>query len=177
MLAQVGKGTFGRVLSCTHVYGKALLAIKKTRPNSLDLRGSSRPILNCDDIEARCQEVRTLIKLQSTPHVLQMYEYYWTGKDLYLVTELLAGSELQVWMHQQEEITEKMVKSIAKVLLQAIGHMHEKRVLHRDLKTQNLLFQVGHLVCYTRVLFFTDKQRLTLMRPSVELRLMVIFPA
>jgi len=120
------------------------VAIKKTRPNALDVRNGviSREY---GDLERHCQEIKTLIRLQdgvspSMSPVLFLYEYFWTGRDLYMVTELL-GQELDDWRSECDFFTERNAIDICRVILRAIDFMHSRRVVHRDLKLQNILFR------------------------------------
>ena len=77
-----------------------------------------------------------------------MYEYYWTyshsnGKGtLHMVTEFL-GQELEVWRQNQPTLLESTVKKIAGVLLNALDYISSSKVIHRDIKLQNILFRVN----------------------------------
>jgi serine/threonine protein kinase len=128
------------------------LAIKVTKPNEYDLR--SGDICSYDDVESRCQEVRALIRLReahlvagtTSSHVLYLHEFFWmydimtrTGQ-LYFVTDAL-GQELDQWRRSQTVLMESSVKTIARVLLNALDFMARARVVHRDVKLQNILFR------------------------------------
>lgn len=76
-----------------------------------------------DDVEAQCEELQTLLKLRNVKGVLHLHEYYFAERKLILVTELL-GMELSNWMLEQDSFTEKKVRMIATVLIQAIKHLH-----------------------------------------------------
>jgi serine/threonine protein kinase len=77
-----------------------------------------------------------------------MYEYYWTynqsnGKGtLHMVTELL-GQELEVWRQNQPALLESTVKKISGVILNALDYISSRKVIHRDIKLQNILFRVN----------------------------------
>lgn len=158
--AQCGKGAFGEVVKASHRLshksrnkraGWHNVAIKTTRPSVLDLRGGVR-IYSYDNVEERCQEVRTLIHLRgdnpNTSCVLHLYEYFWTRQSqpyqgqIHLVTELL-GQELDQWRHSQTTVMESSVQTIARFLLNALDFLHGKNVVHRDIKPTNILFRVN----------------------------------
>jgi serine/threonine protein kinase len=162
-LGALGKGTFGDVWKAAHKGAPApsaghgrgeawhAVAIKKTAPTVLDRRGGVR-IWTYDHVEQRCQEVKTLLRLQEgEPHtscVLYLFEYFWTYNhstgqgDLILVSELL-GQELDQWRQSQTTIMESSVRQIAAVLLNALDFLSSRNVVHRDLKLQNILFRVN----------------------------------
>jgi hypothetical protein len=72
------------------------VAIKKRTPNAFDLQGR-RIIDTYDDIQQHQQEIKVLLQRSSTiSSVLYMYEYFMSGKDLSIVTELL-GQDLDDW--------------------------------------------------------------------------------
>lgn len=157
---QCGKGAFGDVYVATHRYGQGSdyrnapwtkVAVKKTAPTVLDRRGGVR-IWTYDHVEDKCQEIKSLIKLrEGNPNyscVLHMYEYYWTYDHssakgtFHMVTEFL-GQELEVWRQNQTTLLESTVKKIAGVILNALDYISSRKVIHRDIKLQNILFRVN----------------------------------
>jgi serine/threonine protein kinase len=148
---KLGGGAFGDIYCCTHKMRPALAAaVKITRPTVLDTKGKG-PIKGYDEIESRCQEIKALRKLQEErgkererAHILQLYEYFWKGSHLHIVTERL-GKDLYSWIKDHSNFTEQIAKGVAKRLLQAIKFMHERGVVHRDLKPYNILFKVRSL--------------------------------
>lgn len=159
MFQQLGRGAFGAVYKATHKLASSYypdedgdvfepewkhVAIKKTRPNALDLRGG-RQFRTYGDLLRHCQEVKTLVRLQeggspSMSPVLFLYEIFWTGHDMYMVSELL-GQELDDWRTECEVFTERMAIDICRTILKAIDFMHSRGVVHRDIKLQNILFR------------------------------------
>ena len=119
------------------------MAIKKSKPNDLDTLRGSREIRTPDELELYCQEIKTLQRLQeaspSMSRVLYMYEFFVSGLDYYLVTELL-GQELDEWKQNIDYFTEKMAIDICRTILKGISYIHSRDVVHRDIKMQNILF-------------------------------------
>jgi serine/threonine protein kinase len=151
---ELGKGTFGSVRQYQHKFRRDgrnayvwhTVAVKKTAPTILD-RVAGR-LKTYGDIEQRCQEIKTLIRLRSTnPRdscVLHLHEFFWNfnpagSSELYMVTDLL-GEELDQWRQRQRVFMESTARTIANVLLNAIDFMHSRQVVHRDIKLQNVLF-------------------------------------
>jgi serine/threonine protein kinase len=154
---QLGKGAFGAVFVGTHKfanypdeYGDSFarewkeVAIKKTKPNSLDLRGAQE-IREYDDMERKCQEIKALMKLQGgSPKlspVMCLYEYFISpGNEVFLITERL-GQELHDWRSECEEFTERMAIDICRTVLKSLSFISSRGVVHRDIKLQNILFR------------------------------------
>jgi serine/threonine protein kinase len=156
--SQLGHGAFGAVFVGTHKFANSghvrsvsfepewsKVAIKKTTPNALDLRGG-RVINTYNDLQERCQEIKTLLRLKegspTTSNVLYMYEFFMSGKDFYMVTELL-GQELDDWRQTCDVFTEKMAIDICRTILQSLAFCASRRVVHRDVKLQNILFRLN----------------------------------
>ncbi len=52
-----------------------------------------------------------------------------------------AGEDLSRMIEKETRLSEERVKHIAKQVLSAMLYLHENRILHRDLKPQNILFK------------------------------------
>jgi len=152
--SQLDGGNFGQIFKCQHqqgtrdVYWK-IGAVKVTKPNALDTY--SGPIYSYDDVEDRCQEIRTLALLQRSPisdHILRLQEYFYDrdSRELMVVTELLEMN-LRDWIDQQEQFTEWQGRTVASVILDAIQFMHNRGIIHRDIKEANVVFRYVRRVC------------------------------
>ena len=62
-------------------------------------------------------------------------------KFYYIVTELLQGGELFDRIIVEKKFSEQKVSYILKQVLLAINYMHQKNIIHRDLKLENILLE------------------------------------
>lgn len=144
---QIGRGNFGAVYLGFHKHmsGHPEVAIKHSRPNILDKRDAGGAISSYRNLERYCQEIKTLLTLReesqhSMSPVLVLHEIFMSGRDFYMVTEKL-DQGLDEWRFQCDEFTERMAIKTCRSILSAIDFMHSRRVVHRDIKLENIMFQ------------------------------------
>jgi len=65
----------------------------------------------------------------------------------YIVTELLDGCTLATVIHRTGPIPERDALRIASVVCDALGHMHSRRMIHRDLKPGNIMICRDQRLC------------------------------
>jgi serine/threonine protein kinase len=96
------------------------------------------------DRDALKDEIGNLLDLRQGPNITQLYEYFLEG-DIYcyLVMELLLGGELFDRIVHKETFTETEARNCCRCVLSALEYMHQRRVAHRDLKPDNILFAVS----------------------------------
>jgi len=61
--------------------------------------------------------------------------------DKYVVLELVKGGMLSDFLDAKGGQSEEWCKNIFKQIVAAVKHIHDKRILHRDLKCSNILLQ------------------------------------
>jgi len=127
-LDKVGEGTYGVVYRAKDKVTDEVVALKKTRLESEDEGVPSTAI----------REISLLRELNH-PNVVNLKDVIHSDQKLYLVFEYL-DQDLKKYM---EAVGKKMkpmlVKSYMHQLLLGIDYCHKRRILHRDLKPQNLL--------------------------------------
>ena len=83
------------------------------------------------------------IALLSHEHIVDIYDVAFTGKNKYLVMEYIDGITLREYMKRNGPLgLEKSLDFISQIL-SALQHAHEKGVVHRDIKPQNIMVQAG----------------------------------
>lgn len=73
--------------------------------------------------------------------IIRLYEVHETDHSLYLVLERLQGGELFKKMKEKHFYSQDDISKIMKNLLEALDHVHSHKIMHRDLKLENLLLR------------------------------------
>ena len=74
-----------------------------------------------------------------TPFVLKLYNTYQDTRYLYFLVELIHGGELFTLLRDLIQLSEKMARFYAGCVVQGFEHLHERDIVYRDLKPENLL--------------------------------------
>ena len=72
-------------------------------------------------------------------NLINMEFVYQTERYLYFVMPYISGGELAKYLERDQRFPEETVKFYAIQIIEAIGDLHKKDVIHRDLKLQNIM--------------------------------------
>merc|ERR1719217_1403767 len=128
-----GEGAFGKVMEVRHKRTGQMRACK-----SITIRDRQQ-------MELIQTEVR-LMKELDHPNVLRLYQMYYDGnRNIYLVIELCKGGSLfeRVAYHTEKlhkPMTEAQASRYLRDILAALQYCHDRHIVHRDIKPDNLLF-------------------------------------
>ncbi|XP_076836282.1 serine/threonine-protein kinase MARK2 isoform X4 [Brachyhypopomus gauderio] len=128
LLKTIGKGNFAKVKLARHVLTGREVAVKiidKTQLNSSSLQKLFR-------------EVR-IMKLLNHPNIVKLFEVIETEKTLYLVMEYASGGEVFDYLVAHGRMKEKEARAKFRQIVSAVQYCHQKCIVHRDLKAENLL--------------------------------------
>ncbi|XP_065291142.1 MAP/microtubule affinity-regulating kinase 3-like isoform X8 [Dermacentor albipictus] len=128
LLKTIGKGNFAKVKLAKHVpTGKevAIKIIDKTQ-------------LNPSSLQKLFREVR-IMKMLDHPNIVKLYQVIETEKTLYLVMEYASGGEVFDYLVAHGRMKEKEARAKFRQIVSAVQYCHQKRIIHRDLKAENLL--------------------------------------
>jgi serine/threonine protein kinase len=76
------------------------------------------------------------------PNIVRLEEVYESHSEIYLVQEVCKGGELFDRLDEQPDFhyTEAQCARLVKQMLSSVRYIHNKGIIHRDLKLENFLF-------------------------------------
>ncbi|XP_062313108.1 serine/threonine-protein kinase SIK1 isoform X2 [Osmerus eperlanus] len=132
IIRTLGKGNFAVVKLARHKVTKTQVAIKiidKTR-------------LNPSNLEKIYREVQ-IMKLLNHPHIIKLYQVMETKDMLYIVTEYAKNGEMFDYLTSNGRMSEDEARRKFWQILTAVDYCHRHHIVHRDLKTENLLLDAN----------------------------------
>ncbi|MEG3839622.1 serine/threonine-protein kinase [Microcoleus sp. herbarium14] len=70
-----------------------------------------------------------------------LYAYFEENNDFYLVQELIEGMTLTDRIQSQSSFSESYVRDFLVNFLQILDYVHQKRIIHRDIKPDNIIIR------------------------------------
>lgn len=135
-LMVIGRGTFGKVFLAELKENKKLYAIKSIRKDILIQYEQVDNTILEKDIMFECDH----------PFLVGMEYLFQNDMRLYFVMPFVRGGELYKIFQAQKRFDEATVRFYAAQLVVAIGYLHMKGIVHRDLKLENVLVdQEGYI--------------------------------
>uniref|UniRef100_A0A7S2SL55 non-specific serine/threonine protein kinase n=1 Tax=Mucochytrium quahogii TaxID=96639 RepID=A0A7S2SL55_9STRA len=127
VLEMIGEGSFGKVFKGRRRFTGHILALK-----FIPKHGKMEQDLN--KLRSEIEILRTL----DHPNIVLLLDAFETNREFCVVTEYAQGDLFQL-LEDDKRISELQVQVIAKQLVQALYYLHSHRIIHRDMKPQNIL--------------------------------------
>ena len=103
-------------------------------------------VLDQDLLDGIIKEREVLISIDH-PFIVHMRYGFQTPERLFFVMDLVKGGELWTYAREQTRIPEAEVKLYIANIALGIGALHDKNIIHRDIKLPNILIdEDGYLV-------------------------------
>ena len=155
LIGTIGKGNFGEVFLTRKNGDQELYATKK-----MDRKVCERPPLWNRFIN----EIQ-ILKMVNHPNIVKFKDLKRTQNNYYLITEYVNGgsllSNLKKYMSiHRKPFPEDIVQYLMKQIVSALNYLHLNRIIHRDLKLDNILVKFNSDY---------DKQALNLKNCQVKL--------
>uniref|UniRef100_A0A672QF08 non-specific serine/threonine protein kinase n=1 Tax=Sinocyclocheilus grahami TaxID=75366 RepID=A0A672QF08_SINGR len=99
--------------------------------------------LDAVNLEKIYREVQ-IMKMLDHPHIIKLYQVMETKNMLYLVTEYAKNGEIFDYLAKHGRLSEPEARRKFWQILSAVEYCHNRNIVHRDLKAENLLLD-GHM--------------------------------
>lgn len=125
----LGHGGMAVVYNAEDIVNNRPVAIKILKDEFLD---------NEDFIRRFKNESKTIAVL-SHPNIVKVYDVSFGDRIQYIVMEYIDGITLKEYIDQRKKLTWKEAVHFTVQILRALSHAHERGIVHRDIKPQNIM--------------------------------------
>ncbi|GJJ09162.1 hypothetical protein Clacol_003384 [Clathrus columnatus] len=139
LLQTLGEGEFGKVKLGLHGQWGEEVAVKLIR------RGNVDNPLRLSKVEREIE----VLKVLKHPNIVRLYDVIETDKYIGIILEYASGGELFDHILAHRYLKEKDACKLFAQLISGVSYIHSKKIVHRDLKLENLLLDRSRNVIIT----------------------------
>ena len=152
---KIGEGAFGKVYIATKNNTKELFAVKEF----------SEKIAQDESIMKYLRSEINIIGQLDHPNIVKLKEAIKEQNNYYIITEYINGGSLRECLKNfiqkyGKPFPEEIIQYIMKQIIEALIYIHGRNIIHRDLKSQNIM-----------VNFPTEKDKLELNMMKSQIKL------
>ena len=92
-----------------------------------------------DQLGRQFRREATILARMDHPHLVRVTDFFEEGGNVYLVMDFIEGESLADQIEREGTLPEQQVVAWAMQLLDALEYCHGQRVIHRDIKPQNII--------------------------------------
>lgn len=138
LIRELGDGGFGRtyLVEDTHMPSGRRCVIKQLKPIT------NNPQIY-ELVQARFQREAAILEElgEGSTQIPKLYGYFSEQGQFYLVQEWIEGQTLTTKVQQEGPLSESSVREILKSILPVLEYVHSKRLIHRDIKPDNIILR------------------------------------
>jgi serine/threonine protein kinase len=132
----IGVGSFSHVDLCYHVPSETYCVVKVM---------SKQRLIDLNQVEHIQHEIR-IIRMVQHPNIVTFYGAFQDECNLYMMMEFIPGGEVFSHLRTLERFDLDVVRFYSAEILVVFQALHERGIIYRDLKPENLLFSIdGHI--------------------------------
>lgn len=136
LIRKIGSGGFATVFYAEEIPGQTPIAIKRILKTRISGAKAKRKIISEIEIQRSLHH----------PHIVEYRGVFQDSTYVYILLEYCPGGSVSEEFKKNPPFSEERTSQIVKQLLLALEYLHLHRVIHRDLKLQNLLFDANGCV-------------------------------
>jgi len=136
LLCVVGRGSFGKVMKVKKKGDKKIYAMKIL----------GKEMLMKQNMISYTKSEKQILQQIDHPFIVHLRYAFQTDTKLYLVLDFLSGGELFFHLSKEVKFDVDRARFYTAELVLAIGHLHSKDIIYRDLKPENVVLDhEGHV--------------------------------
>lgn len=135
----IGKGTYGRVYLGINADNGEVLAVKQVDINPR-VAGQDRDRVK-EMVAAMDQEIDTMQHLEH-PNIVQYLGCERGEYSISIYLEYISGGSIGSCLRKHGKFEESVVKSLTRQTLSGLAYLHDRGILHRDMKADNILLDL-----------------------------------
>eukprot|EP00475_Leptophrys_vorax_P021445 TRINITY_DN29178_c0_g1_i1.p1 TRINITY_DN29178_c0_g1~~TRINITY_DN29178_c0_g1_i1.p1 ORF type:complete len:752 (-),score=178.18 TRINITY_DN29178_c0_g1_i1:59-2314(-) len=129
LVGLLGRGSFGLVQLMRHKVTKQTYALKQICKSQVVQLGQQEHVVS----------EKNVLSQMNHPFIVKLYSTYKDNDFLYFLLDVCLGGELFTLLRQRRCFEEETAKFYAASVVLAFEYMHERDIIYRDLKPENLL--------------------------------------
>lgn len=126
---KLGQGGFGTVFKGVHMETGESVAVKFVPKSSFS---------QISDLQRVFQEIQSLRNLRH-PNIIRILGMAEHPDSVCFFMEFAAGGELRGYVEEKKFLSEDEARHFFKQIVRAVHYIHGKKIIHRDLKLENIL--------------------------------------
>ena len=129
ILEKLGGGGMGIVYKARDVFLNRFIAIKVLRPE----------FSSDEDFTRRFRREAQAVASLSHPNIIAIHDVGQEDEIHYLVMEYVEGEDLKTLIRREGALSQDKAVETAVQILAALEHAHGNNIVHRDVKSQNIM--------------------------------------
>jgi len=121
----IGRGSIGNVCRCRHMATNKVYALKTIKTSRMSK----------EMVDELMNEIEILMSLDH-PNVVRPIELFSRRREIYLIMQLCTGGDL----YKRAPYSENEAARIVAMIVDVVDYIHANKVVHRDIKFENVLF-------------------------------------
>jgi len=134
IIKELGSGGMGTVYLAEHSTIKTKVAIKALHKH----------LFKNENIEKRFLREAKMQAILDHPNITKVIDFIDNDSGLFIILEYIEGEELDKYLFRSKGLMpEKDAKHYMSKILDAVGYAHSKGIIHRDLKSANIMISAN----------------------------------